>query len=154
MEIRHWEEKDKEWLKDSIREFLRAGLERGGDLLDTDKNIEAYLKLGYAAVARGEPCLIAIQDGFRAGFVFWIGIPNPQLDERWRTIQALGSYTVPNFRSWGIADRLRLSAREMAKKLGFERISGPVHVTNEKGIKVFEAFYGAKINVHNFEQFI
>lgn len=152
--VRMWEERDSEWLRGAIKGFLQEGMMKGGDLIDSEKNIECYLRLGLAGAERKDPCLVGILNDVLVGFVFWIGIPNAQLDTRWRTIQALGSYTLPEFRGKGIADRLRRLARSLAKIQGYERIYGPVLAENKRGIEVFEKEYEAKICGYNFEQFI
>jgi GNAT superfamily N-acetyltransferase len=151
---RFWEERDSEWLRDAIKGFLQEGMARGGDVLDSERNIECYLRLGLAGAERKDPCLIALLNSLYVGFVYWIGIPNAQLDTRWKTIQALGTYTLPEFRGQGIANRLRLLARGLAKVQGYERIFGPVSAENRRGIEVFEKEYGARVCVYNFEQFI
>lgn len=150
MHIRFWNEKDQDWLLYAIKKFLEDGLDKNGDLLPTDRNARIYYATGISAVGRGDPCLVCVVDGVFAGFVYWIGVGN-FMDQRWNTIQALGSYTVPEFRSRGVADKLRKEARRIAIEKGYNRIFGPVHFDNKKGLEVFEKEYGAKINSVNFE---
>jgi len=141
MEIGPWKAIDATWLKAAIGEFLRANLERGGDLLPTSRNCEVLLRLGLAGAEAGDPCLVAVVGGEPVGYVLWVGAP-PTLDTRYKTINALGSYTAPGSRSNGVAAALRAEAWAMTRALGFERVIGPVHLSNARGIQEFvEVFH-------------
>lgn len=154
IKIDFWKEEDRPWLSKAVMRFLESGLERGGDVLATEKNVQTYLRLGFAGVDNGDPCLVGFVNDIRVGFVFWIGLENQEIDVKWKTIHALGSYTDPIYRSHGIADSLRLEAKRIAKEKGYERIFGPVQAANEKGVGVFLDYYGAKICTLQFEKFI
>lgn len=153
MLIRPWIEEDRPCLLVGIEDFFRSGLEQGSDVLATRRNAEIYFNLGLKAAGRGDPCLVGLKDGVFAGFVMWLGLES-LLEQRWNTIHALGSYTFPGFRSTGVADMLRIRAREIAKEKGYNRIFGPVYGVNKRGIEVFKHYYKAEINSLNFEQFI
>jgi len=136
MVIRSWARRDTNWLRGALRAFLQAGIERGGDLLPTDRNVDALLNLGLLGAERGDPCLVA--DDPLVAFVLWTAPEGSHLvDMRWKTIQAIGSYTEIGERSFGVAGALREAARRMAVDLGYERITGPVHLTNGRGLREF-----------------
>lgn len=142
MEIAPWKAIDAPWIKWAIGEFLRANLDRGGDLLASPRNVDALLQLGLAGASAGDPCLVAVVGGELVGYVLWVGV-SPILDTRWRTINALGSYTAPGSRSNGVAARLRAEAWDMTRALGYERVIGPVHLSNPRGIQEFVQVFHA-----------
>lgn len=154
MDVRGWQECDRPWLREAIYAFLAAGAARGGDLLPTARNVETYLQMGYGGAHKGDPCLVAIVNGQPVAFVLWVGQGTPLLEQRWKTIYALGSYTEPRARSHGYADELRVRAREIARALGYERIIGPVSLTNARGVDVFIRDYDAWPTHIQFEAFV
>ena len=153
IEVCPWKPIDSAWLRHAIHEFLLANVARGGDLLPTSRNVSAYLKLGLDGAARGEPCLVAITSGEPVAFVLWVGTPSPALDSRWKTINALGSYTEPHARRSGVARRLREEAWAMTKALGYERVIGPMSLSNERGMREFIEVFDAWPTWATFEAF-
>lgn len=136
MEITPWKYIDESWLRSSLESFLRSNVARGGDLLPTSRNVSSLLSIGYAGSRNGDPCLVAIIAGEPIGFVLWAGMP-PGLDCRWKTVYAHGSFTSVGARSAGVAGALRAEALRMSKALGYERVIGPVAMSNAKGISEF-----------------
>lgn len=151
MEISPWKLIDTLWLRTAIAAFLTANYARGGDLLPSSKNVDVYLRLGFGGVERGDPCLVGVVGGEPVGFVLWTGTPSPVLDTRWRTINALGSYTTPGARSRGVAGALRDRAWAEAKSLGYERVIGPIHTSNDRGAQEFITVFNAWPTTWQFE---
>lgn len=142
LEIRPWRTDDSTWLRTAITDFMKAGEARGGDLLATPRNVDTYLQLGLHGAAAGDPCLVAVVDGRPVAYVMWIGVPDV-VDSRYRSLNAIGSYTLPQWRSQRIAAALREEALRISRARGYERVTGPVHNTNERGIREFVEAYGA-----------
>lgn len=149
-----WNETHVPFLTSALRGFFEAGYDRGGDVLPTERNISAFIKLGIGGARRGDPCLVATVDDIPAGFVLWVGTEFPVLDSRWKTIQALGSFTEFSFRSRGVADTLRKEALRVTRERGYERILGPVHMSNPRGISEFIFNYDAWPTTVTFEKFV
>jgi GNAT superfamily N-acetyltransferase len=145
-----WSQTHVPWLRHAIGEFFEAGLARGGDLLRTPRNVDAYLALGLAGAEAGDPCLLALVEDVPVAFVMWTGFPDV-LDCRWRTVHAVGSYTEPQWRNKTIATALRETAICGAKARGYERAIGPVFHSNARGIYEFCVNYGAWPMSTNFE---
>jgi GNAT superfamily N-acetyltransferase len=136
MEITGWQRENRLWLRATCIEFLRVLEKRGGDLLPTTRNADFLCELGYAGSERGEPCLVGFIDDTPVAWILWCA-PSPILDMKWRTMNAIGSYTEPSSRSQGIAHHLRKRAVKMTKRLGYQRISGPVAMSNRRGHEEF-----------------
>lgn len=151
MIVRPWAAVDVAWLRGAIEAFLAANAARGGDLIVNERNVTTYLQLGMGGALRGDPCLVAILKEHPVGFVLWVGTPNPPLDSRWKTINALGSYTEPEARSKGVADALRRAAWDMTVAQGYERVHGPMHLSNARGIEEFIHVWDAWPTTCTFE---
>lgn len=148
--IQPWSQVHTAWLRPAIREFLKAGEARGGDLLATERNVDTYLKIGMQGALKGDPCLLALVDYQPVAYVLWVGAPDV-VDSKYKTINAIGSYTEPAHRSKFIAAALRDRALAMSRERGYTRVYGPVHNTNERGIKEFCVAYQAWPVSTNFE---
>jgi GNAT superfamily N-acetyltransferase len=142
LQIIPWSSDHESWLRNAIMGFLDAGLERGGELLNTPKNVDAYLGIGLRGAAQGDPCLLAMVDGKPVAYVMWVGASN-LIDLRWKTINAIGSYTDPEHRSKLIASALRDTALRITRERGYEKITGPVQLNNTRGVYEFCVTYGA-----------
>ena len=134
--MRLWRGEDSEALRPMLRAFLQEWADRGAELLPTENNVSYLLGQGMAWASHGCPTLVAEQDGELLAYVQWGWISLP-LDLRWTTCHALGSYTKPHARHRGIAGRLRQEAKRRCLDAGIERIQGPVHLTNTRGIDEF-----------------
>ena len=101
---------------------------------------------------QGDPSLVAIEDEKVVSYIMWgdIGVP---MDSKWKTCHALGSYTLADYRHHGIVTALRHRGLEMAIERGYERIIGPMHIVNRKGIHEMEK-EGAIPTVIQMERFI
>lgn len=152
--FRSWKEQDREWLYGALESFLKETSQAGGDVLPTNRNINAYIELGLRRAGLGDPCFVGFLGNRPVGFVFWVGNQNSDLDERWKTILALGSFTEARARHFGVANKLRLLALEQAKKMGYERIQGPVYLNNERGLEEFTLTYNAVPVAVIFEKMI
>lgn len=151
--IRPWQAKDIDQLRPMVRRFLEIMAERGGDWLPSDHNVALYIGMGLAAAERGEPALLWDEDGQVVSFNLWCSLPSP-FQMRWRTLWAYGSFTLPEWEHRRIASMVRARCLEMTAELGFERVTGPVHLVNEKGCKVFEGEWQAKPVATIFERFV
>jgi len=153
LRLRRWYDWDQHALQWSILQFLKAQEERGGDLAATSKNANLFFQLGLGLAEKGDPTLVATINGFPVGWICW-GEPETPFEARWKTCHTFGSYTIPQFRHEGVAMQLRDVAWAMAEQLGYERVIGPVHVSNRRGLKLFKAGYGAKATSVQFEFFL
>lgn len=152
--IRPWEPKDIEQLRPMVHRFLEIMAQRGGDWVASDHNVALYIGMGLAAAQKGEPALLwAEDDGTVVSFNLWCSMATP-FEMRWKTLWAIGSYTLPEFEHRKIASMVRLECLEMAKRLGFERVTGPVHLVNEKGRKVFAGEWDAFPVAEIYERFL
>ena len=133
--IRAWRAEDETVVCEMLKDFLHAGIARGGDLLPTERNIKFLWGIGIEAAGRGEPCLVFVNGKDPCAFVLWHYVNG--VDSRWRTCYALGSYTSPDVRSRLIARDLRFAARDICVRDGIERVIGPVHLTNARGLGEF-----------------
>lgn len=136
MNIRPWDEGDRPQLLPMIQDSLAVGLERGGDILATPHNAEVMFQLGLAQASTGQPTLCATYGSLVMGYVMWGWVVLP-MDVRYRTCLAGNSYVKAEWRHMGVAGALRQEAKRMCTVAGIERIMGPVHLVNEKGIKEF-----------------
>lgn len=159
VEIRSWTQADISQLRPMVQGFIVSAIGRGGDIADTPKNVEWFLRKGLECAEAGFPVLVGcvddaiMEEKAIAGYLTWAEIPTP-LDARWKTITAYGTYTLPEYRGQGIAGKLRVKAFEMTCDLGYERIVGPIHALNPRGMQEFEEVWGAKIVAHQFEKFL
>ena len=131
-----WSHTHVSWLRHAIGEFFEAGLAQGGDILRTQRNVDAYLSLGLAGAERGDPCLLAIVGDVPVSYTMWIGVP-PMLDSKWKTLNAMGSFTTPSWRHRGVSLALREAGVQLAKERGYERITATAFNSNERGIHDF-----------------
>jgi len=139
MDVRPWRIEDAPVLSPMIRDFLSASVRRGGDLLSTQKNAQMLFELGVSWAILGMPTLVATHAyDMIVGYIQWGWIP-AAFDLRWRTCHALGSYVAAEVRHQGVARMLRDRGREMCLEAGIERIMGPVHLVNQRGIEEFVA---------------
>lgn len=136
-----------------VRRFLEIMAERGGDFVPSDHNVALYIGLGLGAAEKGEPALLWDEEGTVASFNLWCSLPSP-FQLRWRTLWAYGAFTLPEFEHQKIASMVRLRCLEMSKELGFERVTGPVHMVNEKGRAVFSGEWGATPVAEIYERFL
>ena len=140
--ITPWSIEYTEWLRTSLRAFLLALYDNGGDMSPTASNIDKLLSLGLALANAGDPALIATVEHAPAAFVLWgdpqrLQSPLNRIDSRWKTCHAIGSFTEPAYRSHKVAESLRDRGLEMAKAAGYERVIGPVLLQNMKGVRYF-----------------
>lgn len=151
--IRHWEAKDIEQLRPMVQRFLEILVERGGDWVANDHNVALYIGMGLAAAQKGEPSLLWEEDGRVVSYNMWCTLATP-FAMRWKTLWAFGSYTLPEWEHRKIASMVRLECLNEAKRLQFERITGPVHMVNEKGRKVFAGEWDAYPVAEIYERFL
>lgn len=137
-----WSDAYRVWLRHAISEFFLAGLAQGGDILDTPRNVDAYLTLGLARAEAGDPCLLALIDTLPIAYTMWIGFP-PLLDSKWKTLNAAGSFTEPAWRHRGISFALREEGMRLAKARGYERVTATAFNSNVRGIQDFCVDQGA-----------
>jgi GNAT superfamily N-acetyltransferase len=132
LHLRSWHVDDHPALLWMVWDFLTAGIERGGDVLPTERNVNRLIQNGQRWADAGRPCLVATVDGggTPVGYVEWGWDEPSPFDVRWRTCFAFGTYVMPRFRGQGVATTLRARARGMCTAAGIERIVGPVHLTN------------------------
>ena len=156
--IRHWVPNDIVQVQNMIEAFLEKGLERGGDIPPTPKNVRALWDMGVGASQNQDPTYLATIDEKIIAYVQWSGLATTTFELRWRTCFTWGSFTVPGYRSRGIAAQLREKAAVQAKDRGYQRVIGPVHIENPRGIKHFlEEYRGggiAKATAVQFEEFL
>lgn len=148
--IEPWSQVHASWIRHAISEFFEAGLARGADLLNTPRNVDVYLKIGMQGALKGDPCLLALVDYQPVAYVLWVGVPDV-VDSKYRSVNAIGSYTEPAHRNRTIATALRETALRMCREKGYERVVGPVHNTNTRGLQEFCLTYGAWPVSTNFE---
>lgn len=148
--IEPWSTTYERWLRSAISAFFQAGLARGGDLLDTKRNVDAYLGIGMKGAANGDACLVALVDSKPVAFVMWVGAPEV-LDSKSKIVNAIGSYTEPQYRNKTVATALRTAAINISRGRGYQVAQGPVHHTNTRGIYEFCVNYGAWPMSTNFE---
>ena len=153
LRIRPWHEQDQPALQWQILQFLKAQGDRGGDLAATTKNAGLFFQLGLGLAQKGDPTLVATLNAYPVGWICW-GEPVTPFECKWKTCHTFGSYTAPQFRKEGVSMQLRDVAWAMAEQLGYERIIGPVHTSNRRGLKLFKAGYGAKATAVQFEFFL
>lgn len=142
MRIRLWQAIDVDQLHRMISEFLRVGAARGGDVLPSEHNVQVLLSMGLGFADLGQPSLVALDDDTVLGFIEW-GYPPMPFEERWRTCRTYGSFVLPWERHKLVAQNLRDEAFTICRRDGIERIIGPVHMTNERGIREFAEHVGA-----------
>lgn len=159
-EYRLMRPRDEAQLKPLMWEFLQANYERGGEMIPNEKNVELMVAIALKHAEQAQPCLVATVpnpgwiDRRIIAYVTWAEVESP-FDSRWpKTMNAYGTYTVPEYRSQGIAAKLRRKAFAMAKAMGIQRIVGPVHAVNKRGMEEFERAWGAGISTHIYELFI
>lgn len=134
--IRAWQPFDWPAISGMLAEFLHASVQRGGDVLPTERNVRTLWSIGLGWAAIGQPTLLAEDETGVLGYVQWGWLDSP-FDVRWRTCHALGSYTRTDVRGLGIAGSLRMRAKGMCIEAGIERIVGPVHLSNPRGVAEF-----------------
>jgi GNAT superfamily N-acetyltransferase len=145
-----WSTEYEAWLRHAIGEFFEAGVARGGDLLNTKRNVDTYYALGLKGAAVGDPCLLAKVGNEVVAFVLWIGSPKV-LDTKTSLINAIGSYTDPAWRNKTIATALREEALRISRERGYTNVVGPVQLNNYRGVQEFCLAYGAWPTSVNFE---
>lgn len=150
VEIQPWSETYEEWLRGAIARFFEAGLARGGELLNTPRNVDLYYKIGLNGAKQGDACLLALVDNTPVAYVMWVG-SSPLVDTLHRTVNAIGSYTEPAFRNRIIATILREKAIQISVERGYERATGPVQLNNARGIREFCVAYNAWPTSVNFD---
>ncbi len=150
LKIERWSPLYQDQLKQMISAFFQASLDRGGDLLNTPRNIDVYYNLGIRKAAEGDPCLIALSDGVPVAYVMWTGAPDV-VDTKHKTINAIGSYTTPTHRNKLVATALREEALRITRERGYTKIVGPVQLNNARGVREFCETYGAWPTSVNFE---
>lgn len=117
--IRPWRAEDASQLAPLILEFLR---ETDGDLLPTPRSAQALLQMGLDAVQRGDPCLVAEDEGGRiVGYVLWHG-PTIPADTKGVVLQGQGTYVIPFARDRGIGTALWKAAIAQSWQRGYTRI--------------------------------
>lgn len=149
LRIRPWCDQDRQALQFQILQFLKAQ----GDLAVTARNADLFFQLGLGLAKKGDPTLLASISGYPVGWVCW-GEPETPFEARWKTCHTFGSYTASQFRHAGISLQLRDEAWHIAERQGYERIIGPVQVSNKRGLRLFKAGYGAKATSVQFEFFL
>ena len=80
----------------------------------------------------------------------WVGVPDV-VDSLHKSINAIGSYTEPQWRSKTIAAALREEALRISRERGYAKVVGPVQNTNPRGLQEFCMAYGAWPVSTNFE---
>ncbi len=139
LRARFWSPSDEKQLTAMIYEFLAVGERRGGSLVASPRNIDTLLKLGFDGALRGDPCLVA-EDIYNARIVSYIEWTTPvsvPFDVKYKTLHTWGAFTLNAWRSVGVATKLRKLAMKVAKDRGYECLTGPVHMTNERGMRYF-----------------
>ena len=129
-----WSQTHVPWLTYAIGAFLETGLTQGGDMLATPRNIETYLTLGLRGAETGDPCLLAVIDEMPVSYIEWIEFP-PVADTKWKSINAIGSYTAPQWRNRTISKKLHEVAFTISQTKGYERVTGLVFNTNTLGFR-------------------
>lgn len=111
----------------------------------TDRNVDGLVATGVLWAGSGFPTLAARLWGELVGWVLWGPMPEAWESVYHGTMWGLGSYTLPEHRSSGIAEELRQEAFRRTAVLGFQRMIGLVWVRNGKGIEHFQAANGAEV---------
>ena len=125
MNIRGWEEKDREQLMPMVQATLQENFDTTADMLPSTYNSKVLIDLGMARVQFGDPCLVAEEDGVLLGYVQWCGIPDPLgLGWRMQTVHGFGTFVLPDHRRKGISTKLRDLAEEIAKAVGYQQVTG------------------------------
>jgi len=138
LKIRSWEPRDLVQLLPMITEFLQVGHARGGSLLPTRKNALVLYELGIYGAEMGDPCLVLTDLNQIIAYIEWCCPASvSSFDLAYKTLHTWGAYTLPKWRKKGVSDILRRRGLEMARELGYECVTGPVHTTNERGIQYF-----------------
>lgn len=139
MDIAPWKDIDRAAIRSMILDFLKAGAERGGDLVPCSENVDALWRLGRQLADAGDPCLVGIVGGEPVAYVQWGGVNTAPFVSRFKTCHTFGSFTQHRHRHHGIAGALRSEALTMARALGYQRIIGPVAFQNQRGMAEFVA---------------
>lgn len=152
MLIRPWQPNDVIELSSLIQAFLQDGERHGSDLLCTQRNVGTLWRLGLEFALAGDPSLVAIDSsGSIIGYIEW-GRPvgANSFDCRRNLVHAFGAYVVPEERHGGVNIALRDRGCEIAKAKGYDAVTGPVSVKNEKGAKHFHQT-GSNLAAWQFE---
>ena len=69
--IETWNAAHRAALAPMIKAFLQTGVERGGDVLATDRNVEWLFNVGLVLSMHGDPCLIATHHDEIVAYIEW-----------------------------------------------------------------------------------
>ena len=122
--VRAWEDRDSLNLYPLVLLYLLDVAKLRGDIAPSGSNAEAFIGLGYQALDRGDPCLVAEEGGKLVGFLIARGVDTSNLRTTKRICFGFGTYVLPEFRRMGFAKELRARAFEIAKAQGYERFQG------------------------------
>jgi len=136
MDIRPWRATDIPQLIPLLVDALAAGAARGEAIIADEHNATFYAQLGVAQAEGGHPTLCAVDGEDILGFVMWSWCELP-LHVAWKVCFAGNSYVRPDARHRGVANALRQAAGLRCRAAGVERIIGPVHLVNTRGIQEF-----------------
>lgn len=139
--VRPWSLDDAAHLRPLVQAFLEACWDRGGDMEPEPATVDYWLGQGLAHAQRGDPTLLAAvpkpgEPDLIVGYVH-IALASFPYKVRYRTAFAIGSYVVPAVRRHGIAAILREEAVRIGDALGIQKYSGPVQLTNPRGVQAF-----------------
>lgn len=140
MIIRPWKLGDAPQLRSMIRQFLKSQLAMGGDVLASDANVEFFLRIGLEAARRGEPSLVAEENGKILAYLEVAEqIPPYQIKER--MLMMWGMFTLPSHRSQFLNVQLLREAAELCRKQKkFKRGTSIVYLQNRRVLETM--FYG------------
>lgn len=148
--IRPWAFDDIEALRPLVLGFLEVGVARGSKIKATDHNATWFIDLGLRGAKAGDPCLVAVsEDGAIKSYIQWQGV-DTGLELDGKPSLTFGAFTLPEYRSSGIATALRERALVMLEERGYTSVQGPVSIKNERGARYFSE-KGAKIIEQTFE---
>lgn len=100
----------------------------GAQLLPTDKNVGVLLRLGMDFSLKGEPTLIALDNGKPVGMILWGSLPNPLgMDTAYELCVGFGTFVEPSVRRKRVSCALRLAAQEIARKRGYDVVRGTAY---------------------------
>ena len=129
--IRAWRPSDWKGLRAVVSDSLHDPKGLGASFQATRKNTETIIRMGVRAAAKGDPCLIAYENGAIAGYTLWFGFVGP-LELRERVCSATAIHTRAGASS-DLARRLHEAALGVAWTAGYTRVDGMLFAPEQLG---------------------
>lgn len=136
VEIKIARPEDRDIIKGMFLNLLQFLDQFDHDMLPTEKNAAHMTdKVFMPAAARGEPILIAWDQGNPVGGLFWAVNLTLPYESRWKSAYGYGTYLKEGYRSKKIGTEMREMGFKILKEKGVEKLYGTVLFKNQVSVK-------------------